>query len=103
MASYSGLGQIASQSDFLLRIRYAAYHAAIDVFAEDPGTPSHAERVVYAAKVTSGSFDVSSVAYSVLTNPTIAAGASDVTVGNGITDGDLQFAVNSVFNALAGV
>lgn len=103
MAGYADLGQIALQNEFLLRIRCALYVAAIDVFAEDAGTTNHAQRLVYAAKVTSNQFDLSSVANSVLTNATIAAEANANIAGNSIPDSDIQFSLNSVFDALAGV
>lgn len=102
MTSYVDIAQVAQQTQFLGRIRYALYIAAINVYAEDPGTPNHAARAAFAGKVTSGQADLASAALSVLTNPSIAAEAAPEEPNNGIPDGDIQFAMNSVFNALAG-
>lgn len=103
MASYSDLEQIARQTDFQNRICYALYSAAVAVYAEDAGTVGHAARIVFAKKVLTGQYDILSAANAVLTNPTIAAGANpDGKNGNNISDGDMQFSMNSIYNGLAG-
>lgn len=84
---------------------YAACVAAVAVMTEGEGVASHAQRVFYANSIISGNASLLSIARMVLTNATIAA---EATVANGspsygITDGDIQFTINSVFNALAGV
>jgi hypothetical protein len=53
-----------------------------------------------------GSYSWDYVCLAVITNPSIAAGATAVPEdGNGynIPDGDIQFTVNSMWNAFSGV
>lgn len=102
MANYIGLGQIAQQSEFQNRVRYALFLAAGNAFTEDGGTPNHATRAAFASKVFNGQYDLLSAAMGVLTNPTIASGADAAISGNGISDGDLQFSMNSIYETLAG-
>jgi hypothetical protein len=102
MASFSDLGTIAAAPAFIARVQYAMMVAAVQVYAEDPSTPGHPARVSFARAVISGLN--SSAPAAVLTNPSIAAEANLQTVpGYAIPDSDIQFAVNSLWNALAGV
>ena len=95
---------IADQTSMLRRVKFLATKAAVAVMAEDAGTANHAERVVYAKTVLDGTYNANTMAIACLTNSTIQAGA-DVTDAPdyGISDNDLEFAVNSLFNAMAGV
>lgn len=105
MAKNKDLFTIANDFNFQGRCMVSAVDAAIAVMAESQNTVSHDQRVDYARRVLSNSAPAISIALAVLSNPTIAGGA-DVSLidnGAGIVDGDIQFAVNSVFNALAGV
>lgn len=105
MASLADLGTIANDSRFQSRCMQAALDAAINVMAEDPGTASHLKRAQYAEAIINGAVNPVSIARAVLSNSTIA-GESDVTqilTTDAIPDSDIQFAVNSVFNALADV
>lgn len=104
-ASFSDLITIANDSGFRGRCFYALEVAAINIMSEDSGTASHAQRVAYAITVLNGSASIFQVSVAILTNSAIA-GEADVTTLPGCTsvpDGDIQFAVNSLFNALAGV
>jgi len=103
MATFDGLAAIATDKGFLLRVEYACYVAAQNIYSEVPTTQGHAARVVLAKQVFTGSFPLSSFAWSVLTNATISAEANPATTPDfAIPDGDIQFAVNSVWNAIAG-
>jgi hypothetical protein len=104
MASFDEMATIATQTTFLRRVKYAANKAAIAVMAEDAGTASHAERVVYAKTVLDGTASVQDYANAVVTNSTLTA-AGDISSSplHGISDNDLEFTVNSMFNAMAGV
>lgn len=97
---------IAKDVGFEDRIKYAMINAALAVMSEDGQTPSHAQRVTYAKLILSGTASVYEVAISVLNNSTISTEA-DITMtvdsGFAIPDSDIQFAVNSDYNALAGV
>lgn len=63
---------------------------------------NHSARASFAVKVASGGFSLQAAAFAVLTNATIAAEAQ-IGGGNNIPDSDIQFAVNSLWNLLAGV
>jgi hypothetical protein len=92
-------GAVRNDMDLAGRVEYALMVAAVNIMAEVNTTPSHATRVIYATKVLTGTASIRSAVLAVLTNATIAADATSAS----ILDSDIQFAVNSVFNALAGV
>lgn len=102
-AALPNIGQIASLPEFQQRVGYWLMSAAVAVYAEAGTTPGHAARTAYAIKVANGQANLQSAALAVLTNATIAAEAVKTNAaGNGIPDGDIQFAVNSLWNLLAG-
>jgi hypothetical protein len=105
MASLANLATIASDPNFQLACGMALETAAINVLAEDPTTSNHALRSRYAIQVVGGSANLRGVALAVLTNATIAAEAnvSEPTQQYAIPDSDIQFAINSIFNDLAGI
>lgn len=104
MASFDEMLTIASQTAFLRRVEYALKKAAIAVMAEEASTANHSERVTYAKKILEGSASVSEYAKSVVTNSTITTnGDLSESPLFGINDSDLEYTVNSMFNAMAGV
>jgi len=104
MAGFEEMQQIANRSEFLRRVEYALKKAAIAVMAEDGGTANHAERVVYATKVIDGEASIAEASKGVVTNATLTS-SGDLSASPlfGISDGDLEFTVNSMFDAFAGV
>lgn len=96
---------IAHDPQFQDRVNYFVVSASIAVMAEDPNTPFHPGRVAFANKVLSGNYNVLFCTYGVLTNTTIAAEANVKKSGNDylIPDSDINFTVNSEYNAFAGV
>lgn len=108
MASFSQLGQIVYGSsaplstEFQQRVNYAMSVAAVAVYSESTGTTGHAIRAAFATRVLNGNFNLVAACFAVLTNPTIAAEAVPGQSGNNIPDADIQFAINSIWNALAG-
>ena len=104
MATFDTMATIAQQSAFKRRVEYCMKKAAVAVMAEAAGTASHAERVVFAITVLDGSASVSEAASAVVTNATLTTNG-DITAGPlyGVSDNDLEFTVNSMFNAFAGV
>ena len=88
---------VARNADFQNRVKYFLQKASIAVMAEAVITVGHTLRLVYAGKVLAGTASESEATIAVLTNGTIA------TAGFNATDNDLEFVVNSLFNALAGV
>lgn len=94
---------IAKDVRFQSRVSYYLHLAAINVMAEAANTASHTSRVTYAKTVLNGVADPYRVSIEVLTNATIAAEATTQGPDFGIPDSDIQFTVNSIFNALAGI
>ena len=84
--------------------------AAVNVYAEGSSVANHATRSSFAIKVFGGAYNINAIGLMVLTNPTIAAEAStgssfatNSSMGYAIPDGDIQFAINSLWNDMAGV
>lgn len=104
MTTFATLSTVAADTGFEARIDYAMMVAAAQIAAEDPGTASHDIRKAFAAKVIAGNYSIARAALAVLTNSTIAADTStSPSPGSTIPDSDIQFAVNSLWNTLAGV
>ena len=96
MATYLELFQLASNSEFQIRLRYALLRAAYDISNEDPNTPDHDKRLAWANDELGGQsrVPIDRLAVGVLLNPAIAA------AGALATDADLQFQVNSMVPGL---
>ena len=104
MASFSDLGTIAKDANFQLRVGYAMSVAAVNVYAESTGVTGHVLRVEFSRSVFTGNYNILNACLMVLTNAAIAAEANVATTpGFAIPDGDIQFAVNSLWNDFAGV
>ena len=102
MASYDDLITIAGNNGFQNRIKYALTQAAVSVYNEASSTTGHVARLALATGVINGSYNVAPAALAVLTNSTIAAEATLSSAPDfAIPDSDIQFAVNSLWNALA--
>jgi len=102
MADYDDLIKIAGNSGFQDRIKYALTSAAISVYNELSSTTGHSARVGYATAIIAGNYNLAPAALAVLTNPSIAAEATLSSAPDfAIPDSDIQFAVNSLWNALA--
>lgn len=102
MASFSDIGYTAHNEDFRRRVAYALTVAAIAAYNEAGTVSNHTLRAAFAVKVLASQFDLHGAVLGVLTNSTIAAESNSATTGNGVPDTDIQFAVNSIYNALAG-
>lgn len=104
MALYRDLVNVAHQPNFQDRVKYALESAAVNIMAEVNTTANHATRVTYANKVLAGQINILECAIAVMTNASIAAEANILTSPDfAIPDADIQFAVNSLFNAFAGI
>ncbi len=101
MASYDQLITMAGNSAFQQRVRYALAVGAVAVYSEVSSSTGHTPRLAMATAVLQGNYSPAPMALAVLTNPTIAAEATFTSDGYNIPDSDLQFAVNSLWNALA--
>jgi hypothetical protein len=86
---------LANDEDFVARVTQAAVTAAKDIQAEAGDVAGHVKRTDYALQVLRSPQVFGPLfAQGVATNPAIT-GAS--------TDNDIQFTVNSLWNAYAGV
>ena len=102
----SAIDQIsAARNDaFAGRVLFISLKVAQNVVAEDPGTASHAERVAYADRVIRGEDRPKLIAAHVIaSNPTIAAAidAQPAQFGANVPDGDIEFALASIWTARA--
>lgn len=102
MASYDDLILIAGNNGFQNRIKYALTSAAVSVFNEASSTTGHTARVAYANAIIAGNYNLAPAALATLTNASIAAEATLSSAPDfHIPDSDIQFAVNSLWDALA--
>ena len=103
MATFDQIRQIATDPFFQGRVGYATMVAAINVFSEDPATSNHAQRLAFAENVIKGTgYNIGAVTLAVLSNSTIATEATMTpTPGANVPDSDIQFAVNSLWNAFS--
>jgi len=91
------------------RVLACLVETALDVMAEDGGTANHAERATYADKVLKGERVADDqVMLAVTTNSTILTGVtepilSSESASEDISDGDLEFQMSAIWDALSGV
>lgn len=91
------LAQLAKVTVFQDRIEYLMVKAALAKL--NASNPPQAD-ILLGQRILDGVEPVHRWTLAVLCNPTIAAGAH-VADGSTITEGDLEFAVNSVWSAFA--
>lgn len=92
------LAQMALRSEALrMRVQYLMTKAALAQLAA--ASPTAAD-ILLGQRILNGSEPLDGWALGALTNPTISAGAHAMD-GSTITDGDLEFAVNSLWPAMA--
>ena len=99
-------GYLAEDVEFKKRVMIALLTAAKDIMAEVNTTTAHSQRVTYASKVIANPVDEAANATNlIVTNTSIVASFNkNITrYTTTATDSDIQFTVNSLFNALAGV
>jgi hypothetical protein len=84
---------VAHTPAFIARVGQISIKSAIAVAAEDPGTANHAERIAFGNKVLldPGNYGAL-IAQGVVTNASITASSPD---------NDIEFTVNSMWNAYA--
>lgn len=108
MADLLDLGAIAADNEFQNRCMNALMAYAINtVLVEEDNVANHSVREAYALSLEGNQGNISPrvVAETVLTNPTIAAEATTASLPGctAIPDSDIEFAITTVFNDLAGV
>ena len=92
----------ASDAEFAGRTQALMFKVAQNVASEAPATPSHAERVAYAGYVIMGNEKPQLVSMHVISsNPTISAAidADPELLGSNVPDGDIEFALASIWTA----
>jgi hypothetical protein len=102
----SALDLIATAHDptFAGRVMMLMFKTAQNVASEDPGTADHDVRLNYAGRVVRGGDQPQLCAAHVISsNPTIAAAIeSDPSkLGSNVPDGDIEFALASIWTARA--
>lgn len=100
----SALDQISTASDasFAGRVMMIMFKVAQNVASEDPATAHHTERIAYAGLAIRGEEKPQLVAAHVISsNPTIAAAidAYPTALGSNVPDGDIEFALASIWDA----
>ena len=103
MANSEQAMAVANWPAYQARVRFYAHKASHAIMTELATTPNHAERVVWANSVLNGGEDIGVLATSTVTNSTIQTGADVSATLQGVSDSDLEFVVNSMVNAWAGV
>lgn len=93
--TYTAQATLAADAVFIARVTQAAISSAKDIMAEAGDTAGHLKRTEYAVQVLRS---------PQVFGPLMAQGvASNVAISAGSTDSDIQFTVNSLWNAYAGV
>jgi hypothetical protein len=100
----SALDQIATARDdtFSARVSMITFKVAQAVATEDVATPDHAVRLDYALRNIRGGENPKLVAaHLISSNPTIGAAidANPELKGSNIPDGDIEFALSSIWTA----
>jgi hypothetical protein len=86
---------LANDPVFQQRVTIALVKSAVAVMAEPPATEAHADRAAYAGKVLgTPEIEGMNMALGVVTNPAITVDSPDDAI---------EFTVNSMWNAYAGV
>lgn len=86
---------LAADSDFIMRVTQAAIKAATDTQAEPANTIGHVKRTEFALQVLRS---------AQVFGPLLAQGVTSGGLVNAqSTDSDIQFTVNALWNAYAGV
>jgi hypothetical protein len=93
---------VAGQEVFQSRVKFFMQKASIAVMSEAGTTAGHGQRVNLASKILGGLSNPFEYALAVLSNSTLFAEGTVANGTNGISDSDLEFAINSMFSAFAG-
>jgi len=87
---------LAINPSFQRRVKFFMHKAATAVIGEVAGATI--PRADYATAVLNGSASVDNMSIAVTTNPTISAAINMAVDDMGITDSDLEFTVNSMWD-----
>jgi hypothetical protein len=94
-ATFADSAALAADPDFVARVTMAMVKSAGFVQAEDPNAANHVNRCQLAVKALHDTETYGATfAHGVAVNPIITAAS---------TDGDIEFCINSLWDAYAGV
>jgi hypothetical protein len=103
--AFADANTIAKDAGWQGRLGYAMTIVAMNVYGEPPTTSGHPVRKAFAQLVFAGAYNVYSTGLMVLTD-TAVSGAANIAAGTpgwGVTDAQIQAAVNNFWNEMAGV
>ena len=104
MATFNELASIAHSSAFQSRVEAAMHKVALEVMVEDASVPDHSERATYAMTILDGGGKPGEYTKSVVMEQSIAdVAVPGVSPEYGISDAELESAVNAIYNAKAGI
>jgi hypothetical protein len=103
MAVSESAALVAANPVWLGRVQYQVLKAAVAIANESDQTPNHTERLRLANRVLRGNLPITVFGWLVLTNGTVgtAIDAEEDPTGDSVPDGDIEFVVSSVWDALA--
>jgi len=90
--------QAAANPDFYTRVSFIALKTAQNVASEGESAPNHAARVQYANRVFRGDDNAALLAQHVATNATIGSALEQ---GLPVPDGDIEYALSTIWDARA--
>lgn len=104
MATLTEKAVVANDAVFIARVKQGIVQAAADVHAESDETAGHGLRAAWASQVLVDPHGwAARVAIAVANNPQIGTTGSNDPADDPDGDGALQFVVNSLVDAFAGV
>lgn len=86
---------------FYMRVAFLALKAAQNVATEDPETAEHASRAAYAGRILRGEESAVLLASHVVASNSVIASAIVDGSGADVPDGDIEFALGSIWTARA--
>lgn len=81
------------------RVKFALAKAAKNVLKENPATENHSARAVFAVDIVKGNYNLTPLMYVLFTDAAIENKGQF----GGVSDVELQTAVDSLFSVLAGI
>jgi hypothetical protein len=92
----------ASDPIFFTRVSFISLKVAQDVASEATDAPNHANRAAYASAIFRGADNATLLAMHIAaSNPTIAAELEQPGGGANVPDGDIEFAMATIWDARA--
>jgi hypothetical protein len=103
MASYKDAATVANDATFQNRCLYAATVTALVVMAESGTVANHQDRVAFARKIIDRSVPASMLSWAAVTNAALNAAINMTATDFGVSDPQIQAAINAVLPGVAGI